>query len=539
MIAQGDLTVPLEEIGVPANLKIGAGSTVSITANSATYTVKVSGDATVFLNETVGGEEHAEAGATAAPQLTGSLAGAWQALGGGGATAAGAGGGGGQPATPAAAAGLPAGGPAPTAGSSTGAGGSTPSGPAAAVGADAGRKLEANAGIRGSTESEWHFDAAAARTSCDGVGGLVTLLSGLGVAQVLPAPFNTFGPAAVQRGFMRQLTASRFSAGLAGEIKVDLVAGGLGQLRGRLGGDISENIQMVRDPVTGELVATRTRTLTGELDATALGPFTAAGLEQFRIFLQGQGIVRLTLAYEGDDIVPTSLGAAIKTTVGARNFDPALIAGLFPPEVAADVRRLLTGLFPGMEGPREVELALTIGRVYSGLEPMGRELSGYFRGPVDAITVDGVIDIVKRNLAAVTPANHAKLELSATQRANLAAGAVEGDGVAAGGNASLQAEHVISREWYGFGGSDEVLEAAAAAGTAGRRAGRAEETEGARSWLIPDAVAGTGEDRGRSGPALGKRLGDRRRQCERGHRLRVRTDPGAGQAGRLGPRLPA
>ena len=115
-----------------------------------------------------------------------------------------------------------------------------------------------------------------------------------------------------------------------------------------------------------------------------------------------------------------------------------------------------------MEGPREVALSLTIGRIYSGLEPMGRELNAYFRGPVELITIDGVLAIVKRTLASVTAANHAKLEISATQRATLAAGATEGDGIAAGGNARVQAERVIARVWYGFGGSDDVLEAAAA-----------------------------------------------------------------------------
>ena len=138
-------------------------------------------------------------------------------------------------------------------------------------------------------------------------------------------------------------------------------------------------------------------------------------------YLKGRGYLRLTLAYEGDDIVPTTVGGAIKTTVGARNFNPAIIAGLFPADVAAQVRRLLDSALPGLEGPREVALSLTIGRIYSGLEPMGRELNTYFRGPVDRVDVDGVVAIVKRNLPNVKPTTHAKLEVDETQRRTLAA----------------------------------------------------------------------------------------------------------------------
>ena len=69
---------------------------------------------------------------------------------------------------------------------------------------------------------------------------------------------------------MREMTSSKFSAGLAGEIKVDLKTEGIGRLRGRLGGDISENLETVRDPVTGQLVTTRTRTITVGWTATAL-----------------------------------------------------------------------------------------------------------------------------------------------------------------------------------------------------------------------------------------------------------------------------
>ena len=461
--AQADMTVPLEEVGVPANLKIGAGSSVAVSARDGLYVVAVSGNATIFLNETVGQEAHAEAGGTgAAPQLpAGALAPAWLALNG-------------HPTTPA----LPAGAAdsgatgAPGALAPSSATAAAPAGGAAAptedAAAGAGREIEVNAGIRGTTETEWHFNARAARTSCEGVGGLVTLLSGLGVAGVLPAPFNQLGAAAVQRGFMNEMTSSKFSAGLAGDVRVDLRTEGIGRLRGRLGGDVSENVQTVRDPLTGQLVTTRTRTITGELDTTALGPFTAGGLERFAVYLEGQGIVRLTLAYEDDAIVPTTVGAAIKTTVGARNFDPSVVATLFPPEVADDVRRLLEGALPGMQGPREVALSLTIGRTYTGLEPMGRELNAYFRGPVDQINVDGVVRIVKRNLPNVTPTNHAKLELSATQRRTLAAGATEGDGVAVGANASVEGEHTISREWYGFTGGDEVLEAASRRGRQAR-----------------------------------------------------------------------
>ena len=244
LIATGDLTLPLEEIGVPANLKVGAGAAVAVTAQEGAYAVKLSGDATIFLNETFGGDTHAEVGVTgAAPQVAGSLAAAWHALTTGSTSPA-------------------AGGSAQQAGGAlvpAGAGGSSAATDSTGAAAGGGRQVEVNAGIRGSSETEWLFQATKARTSCEGIGGLVTLLAGLGVAQALPAPFNSLGAAAVQSGFMDQMQSSRFSVGLAGEVKADLTTEGVGKLRGRLGGDVSENVQIVRDHVTGQLVTERGR----------------------------------------------------------------------------------------------------------------------------------------------------------------------------------------------------------------------------------------------------------------------------------------
>jgi hypothetical protein len=464
LAATGDLIVPLAEIGVPANLKVAAGAAVEISVLSGVYTVKVDGEAALLLNELVGEDAHVGVAATgggADGAPAGQMAQAWNALAGGGAPA---------PAVPAAPA--PA---APALGAAAAGAGALASAPnvvtantagAEAGGVDAGQgeRAEANAGLKGSVHAVWQFNAAAASTSCEGVGGMLTLLAGLGVAAALPSPFNQMAAQAVGRGFMNELQVCRFSAGLHGGAEADLKAGSLADVKLRGSAELMENVELRRDPSTNQLVALRTRTATAELDATALAGFAAGSFERFRAYLSAEGIVRLTLVYDQatDEILPSAVGAAGAISLGARNVDFALLQQLLPDmgDALAELRRLLDGTLPGMTGPREVRVSLAAGRTYEGLEPLGRELRQYFRGPIEGITLDGVIEIVKRNLAALTPIDHIKLELSQTQRRELDLGETEGAGVGEGADLDVTAEHTVSKTWW-LGGEEELVEIAA------------------------------------------------------------------------------
>ncbi len=466
LTATGALIVPLEEIGVPANLKVAGGASVEVAVQSGVYTVKVDGEGALLLNELVGGDAHVGVGATGllgdgAPE--GQMAQAWNALAGVGAPDGAAAPDGG-PAAPAAPGATATGALAPVA---------TNAVAADAGGADVGRakRAEVNAGVKGSAHAEWQFDATAAPTSCEGVGGLLTLLAGLGLAAALPPPFNQVASQGVARGFMDELQVCRFSVGLHLGAEADLKAGNLADIQVNGSAELMDNIELRRDPATNQLVAVQTRTATASLDATALGGLALGSFEKFRAYLAGEGIVRATLIYDDatGDILPSAVGAAASLTLGAKDVDFSLLAQLLPElgEALAELRALLDGTLPGMTGEREVKVSLTIGRTYEGFEALARELMQYFRGPVENITIDGVMDIVKRNLATIRPQDHIKLELSQTQRAALDLGAAEGAGIGAGAELDVTAEHTVSKAWW-FGGEDDLVELAAKKGKQSR-----------------------------------------------------------------------
>jgi hypothetical protein len=444
LIARGDLILPLEEFGVPGNLKVGAGAMVEVSAKDGLYTLKVEGTADLLFNETMGSDKHLEVGTPGASNSN--LAQAWRALAPGAGPAGGAG--------------------ASVSGAATGVAEAAKG--VASDGLGGGRTAEVNAGLRGTSVSEWRFNAVDAKTSCDGVGGLVALLSMMGLAGVLPAPFNAAAGAAVYSGFADQLQYSRFSAGVGAEVKADLKTEGLAKFSGRLGADISENVETTRDPVTNQLVTSRTRTITGELDAAARAKLTAGALGAFNAFLTGEGIVRLTLAYQGEPqeaIVPTAVGGAIKVGIGLTDIDTTKLMNAikpFLPDATGPIESAIRGGLPGMDGPREISLSLTVGRTYTGLEKVFEALAAYFNGPPKDVNVDGVIAIVKEHLDTIQPVDLVKLELSLIQRKRIDVGGVEGEGAAAGVDVDVSAEHEISKAWQNFAGHEPVMEAAAA-----------------------------------------------------------------------------
>ena len=426
--ATTDLIVPLEEFGIPANLKVAAGASVEVGVLNSIYTVKVNGEARVLANELIGQQTHG--GVTSTGPALSSKQQAFDKLAGAPAVAA------------------KIGGAVADAGTSAGA--------AAQPG---GTRAEIEAGLKGSVNAVWRFNAAGAQTSCDGIGGMLTLLGGLGASAALPSPFNQMAGGEVFKSFIPNLQSCRFSVGGVAGADVDVKTGGLADFKLGLGAEVAENIELTGDG-HGGLVAKRTRTIQADLDATALAGLTSGSFAKYRAFIGGEGIARLTMSYDKDtdDVLPSALGGAIALSLGASNFSPELI----PEEIrsqAPEIEQLLTGSFPGIDGPREVKITLTIGRVYEQLEPLGRELKAYLAGPIETITVDGVMEIVQRNFATLTPTDYGKLTISQTQRKEVDLGAAAGEGAAAGADVDVKLEHTLSRT-FRFPAENEVVELA-------------------------------------------------------------------------------
>ena len=132
-------------------------------------------------------------------------------------------------------------------------------------------------GLKGRVKAEWRFDAGGASNTCDGIGGMLTLLGGLGASAALPKPFDQAFGGAVFKSFMPQLQHCRFSVGgtVGGDADIK-TAGGLAELKLHGNAEVMENFELKKD-AHGNLVSERTRTLQAQIGATARG---GAGLRR-------------------------------------------------------------------------------------------------------------------------------------------------------------------------------------------------------------------------------------------------------------------
>ena len=110
-----------------------------------------------------------------------------------------------------------------------------------------------------------------------------------------------------------------------------------------------------------------------------------------------------------------------------------------------------------------MRVSIGAGRTYDGLERLGRELQAYFAGPIESITLEGVMEIVRRHLATLKPvrARQAGAQPDAAQQIDL--GGAEGEGVGAGADVDVTAEHTVGKTWW-LGGEDDLVEIAAKKG---------------------------------------------------------------------------
>lgn len=240
---QADITVPLHEVDVPCNVKMGRGASVSVERSPTGYSVAVDGDALIFANLATG--KKGTKTEVKAELPTGGMATVWEHLGGApSATPGGAPGGtpgaapGGTPgaaapapAAPATTAPAGAGPGAPTSGpgqapSNTGAPGAAPGG----SGPDLSGEVEG--GLKGSANLKFSFPTAGA-TTCEGAGGVASLLGALGVAAGLPAPLDMLARSGVVGSWEGNLVSNTVTMAVAGGVQVELSEEGIGALKGQ------------------------------------------------------------------------------------------------------------------------------------------------------------------------------------------------------------------------------------------------------------------------------------------------------------------
>jgi hypothetical protein len=250
LTGQADVTVPLQELDIPCNVKVGRGATISVVRSADAYAVSVDGQALVYANAATTTKGTKAEVKTELP--TGGMATVWEHLGG-----APAAGGSGAPATGTPTTGTPVTPPAGTvgAGSTTGAaaapgtpttGGGTPGTPGATPGTPGSpgapgatpaasgpsASFEAEAGLKGTASLKFSFPTTSG-TTCQGGAGVASLLGALGVAASLPAPLDALARAGVVGSWEDNLVSNTVTLAVAGSGQVGLSEEGLGSLTGQ------------------------------------------------------------------------------------------------------------------------------------------------------------------------------------------------------------------------------------------------------------------------------------------------------------------
>ena len=346
LTGQADITVPLQELDVPCNVKMGRSAAVGVERTSTGYTVSVDGEATVFANLAAGEKGAKEEVKVQLP--TGHMATVWEKLGGGspaplpgGPPAAVATGG--APAAPASAA--PAPGAAAPAPATSGTGAGTPTQGAQGQGGP-GVAGEIEGGVKGSASLKFSFPTSKDATTCTAAGGVAALLGELGVAAMLPSPLDVIARGGVVGSWQGNLVSNTVTMGLAGGGQAELSKDGLGALKGSGQADLYVTTGVERttagDPATLRPTLKVGAGLKGELAAELAVPKLPAAKGS----VTAAGKVEATLLWDrkADRIFLQSVTGEAEVGLAAGGFNPAALAAAAAPPMGAVAAAKLTSL---------------------------------------------------------------------------------------------------------------------------------------------------------------------------------------------------
>lgn len=318
---QADITVPLHEVGVPCNVKMGRSASVAVERTSSGYGVSVDGEALVFANLAAGKEGVKEEVKVELP--TGGMATAWEKLGGGAKPPVpGAG-----PATPTP--GATPGAPTPVPGAPAPATGAPAPGPQGGGGPEASGEVEG--GLKGSASLKFAFPAGT--NTCDGAGGVAALLGALGVSAALPSPLDLIAKSGVVGSWEGNLVSNTVTMAVAGGGQFELSKEGLGALKG--GGQaeayVTTGVERGDEKDPGSLRPTLKvgAGLKGELAAELAIPKLGVG----KGGVSAAGKLEATLLYDklSERIILQSVGAEAEVGLAVGGLNPALIASSVAP----------------------------------------------------------------------------------------------------------------------------------------------------------------------------------------------------------------
>ncbi len=419
---QADVTVPLHEVGVPCNVKVGRGASVSVERTSSGYGVAVDGDAFVFANLAAGKQGTKTEAKVELP--TGGMATVWEHLSG---VPAGPPAGGPAPATPATG-GAPAA-PAPTGPAAGAPAAPKPRAPGQAPGGggpDVSGEVEG--GVKGSANLKFSFPTAGA-TTCEGAGGVASLLGALGVAASLPAPLDVLAKSGVVGGWEGNLVSNTVTMGIAGGGQVEVSEEGLGALKAQGQGETYMTTGVERpdqstlggtptpaagaDPGTAggvdkNLSGSYAKPATGS-DPNALRPvlkigtavkgeaaaeLAASKLMPAKAGVSGSARIEALLLYDkpADRIILQSVTASGELGVSVGGINPALVASQLASPVGPAAAAKITSLgLAHSNGSIKASVTGKADNLQKYIDTVGK----YLGGPPSGVSASGLASAVR------------------------------------------------------------------------------------------------------------------------------------------------
>ncbi len=414
LTGQADITVPLQELDVPCNVKMGRSASVSVERSTSGYSVAVEGGATIYANLAAG--EKGTKTELKVERPMGGMATVWEHLTGAPATpGAGAGakpGATGAPATGAPATGAPTTTAAPgTAAPTTAPGGPTatptPGTPAAAPGAGGapskpgqpaagassiGVSGEVEGGVKGSASLKFYFPLTG-KTTCEGAAGVASLLGALGVAASLPSPLDVIARAGVAGSWEGNLVSNTVTLGLGASEQVGLSKEGVGGLQETTQADLYVTAGAERAQPTDPTTMRPIVTVGAELKGEAAGELVVPRLAVAKGSASGSGKVESTLQYDRptDRIILQSVTAQAELGLAAGGINPAVVAS----QVAAPFGPMAASRIYSMGlAHSNGSIKATISGKANNLQHYIDAAGTYLGGPVSSVTAAGLVKAI-------------------------------------------------------------------------------------------------------------------------------------------------
>ncbi|MBW3662361.1 MAG: hypothetical protein KY469_04600 [Actinobacteria bacterium] len=260
-------------------------------------------------------------------------------------------------------------------------------------------------GYRGTLTGTFEFNKGGDDDTCDGLGGMVTFLGGLGAAGVLPAPFNAMAHAGTVASFADRATSLRFRVADYVEAEGEASALGTVDLKGTALAERFAETELALNQQGGGA----TQSVTVGMSAS-VGVEGKAGLPGVARLVQGgfsgqhTTSLMLKLHYATMALDASELKMETKVTAAASTGIFQVLAAILPGSVVAQLRRRLDEVQAGVGGMFGVEVS--VGTTVTGAEQilvnMVTEVRQYLEGAGSSATRSGVIAVVERLVEGVT-----------------------------------------------------------------------------------------------------------------------------------------